>query len=114
METSASCEARSAPSSYPTVLHSMRGSQRVCENLKGNRKPVGFAKAYLSGRQARAIYGTAKAVPFVQRRFFIQFFCCCPEAAVGTECAVAAKSRQAPRVTQRLWCGVDEESRRDD
>jgi hypothetical protein len=31
------------------VLHSMQGSQRVCENLKGNRKPVGFAKAYLSG-----------------------------------------------------------------
>jgi hypothetical protein len=22
---------------------------RGCENLKGNRKPVGFAKAYLSG-----------------------------------------------------------------
>ena len=34
------------------VLHSVwthQGSQRVCENLKGNGKPVGFAKAYLSG-----------------------------------------------------------------
>jgi len=25
------------------------GFKRVSENLKGNRKPVGFAKAYLSG-----------------------------------------------------------------
>jgi hypothetical protein len=43
----------------------------------------------------QAIYGTAKAVPFVQRRFFIQFSCRCPEAAVGAECTVAAKSRHA-------------------
>jgi hypothetical protein len=25
------------------------GVKRVCENLKGTRKPAGFAKAYLSG-----------------------------------------------------------------
>jgi hypothetical protein len=55
-------------------------SKRVCENLKENRQPVDFAKAYLSGlsRQAQVIYGTAKAVPFVQRRFFIRFFVVAP------------------------------------
>jgi hypothetical protein len=42
------------------------------------------------------IYGTAEPVPFVQRRSFIQFFGCCPEAAVGTKCAVAAKSHLSP------------------
>jgi hypothetical protein len=47
------------------------GFKRVCENLKGNRKPVGFAKAYLSG-----FYETArlKPCPFVLSRFFIQIF----------------------------------------
>jgi hypothetical protein len=40
------------------VLHSVRtrqGSQRVCENLQENRKPVGFAKAYLSGFYETAV-----------------------------------------------------------
>jgi hypothetical protein len=93
-------------------------SKRVCENLKENRQPVDFAKAYLSGlsRQAHAIYGTvenglsmvfitlgepqahgdtAKAVPFVQRRFFIRFFVVAPRQQLLQNGAVGKKRRQA-------------------
>jgi hypothetical protein len=54
------------------VLHGTRihqGSQRTCENSRET------ANLWVSkSRQAQAIYRTAEAVPFVQRRFFIQFF----------------------------------------
>src|ERR1700733_14507155 len=61
--------------------------QQFVQNVPSRQKAV---------RQS-AIYGSAEAVPFIQRRFFIQFFGWCPEAAVCTECDVAAKSRQAIR-----------------
>jgi hypothetical protein len=77
--------------------HTARGSIRASRgclrtsretaNLWVSQKRTSVAEAV----NHRSIYGTAEAVPFVQRRFFIQFFGCCPEAAVCTECAVAAK-----------------------